>query len=146
MLRPADFAVAAAFVAFALTEEFVVRMPGGWWPFALALFAGLVLLRRVVPLVAIAANGVSALAVLHDEVRVSYRLWQLVAMIIAAYTAGRLLRWTGDRRERARAVPAAALVVATALIYWTNDRTDPMAAFFFSCAGPTLLRASCEAA
>src|SRR5690349_1565813 len=44
VLRPADFAVAAAFVAFALTEEFVVRMPGGWWPFALALFAGLVLL------------------------------------------------------------------------------------------------------
>ena len=134
IVRPPDLALVAGFVAFALIEESVVRMPGDWWPWALAMSAVLVLLRRVIPVVAMAASSVSASAVLYGEPPVSYRLWQLVAMIIAAYTAGRVLRWTGTRRDRARAAVAAALVLLTALVYWANDRTDPMAAFFFSCA------------
>jgi signal transduction histidine kinase len=133
-LKPLDVAVAAGFAAFALTEEFVVRMPGDWWPYALTVFTALVLLRRVIPLVALAASSVSASAVLYDEPPINYRLWQLVAMIIAAYTAGRLLRWGGARRDLVRAAVSAGLVLVTALVYWAYDRTDPMAAFFFSFA------------
>ncbi len=135
-LRPLDLALAGGFVAFALTEEFVVGMPGRWWPYALALFAALVALRRIVPLVGMAANSVSASAVFyHESAVVSYRLWQLVAMIIAAYTVGQLVPGPGaGRRDRLRAVTGGLLVFVTAVVYWINDRTDPMAAFFFTFA------------
>ena len=134
-LRPLDLALAAAFTVFALVEEYVVRMPGAWWPFALTLFAGLVLLRRLVPVLAMAASSVGASSVFYDESPVSYRLWQLVAMIIAAYTAGQLFPAPGaDRRARVRSLAAGVFVLVTGLVYWDNDRTDPMAAFFFSLA------------
>jgi signal transduction histidine kinase len=134
-LRPLDLALAAAFTVFALLEEYVVRMPGAWWPYALALFAGLVLLRRLVPVLAIAASSVSASSVFYDDSPVSYRLWQLVAMIIAAYTAGQIFPAPGaDRRARLRGLAGGAFVVLTGLVYWENDRTDPMAAFFFTLA------------
>ncbi|MFI7540614.1 sensor histidine kinase [Actinoplanes sp. NPDC049599] len=134
-LRPLDLALAAAFTVFALVEEYVVRMPGAWWPYALTLFAALVLLRRLVPVLAIAASSVSAASVFYDDSPISYRLWQLVAMIIAAYTAGQLCPAPGaDRRARLRGLAAGLFVLLTALVYWENDRTDPMAAFFFTLA------------
>ncbi len=135
-LRPLDLALAGGFVAFALTEEFLVGMPGRWWPYALAIFAVLVALRRVIPLVGMAANSLSASAVMYGETAVvTYRLWQLVAMIIAAYTVGQLVPGPGaGRRERVRAVTGGLLVLLTAVVYWVNDRTDPMAAFFFTSA------------
>jgi signal transduction histidine kinase len=134
-VRPLDVALAAGFTAFALVEEYVVRMPGSWWPYTLAVFAVLVALRRVVPVVAMLANSVAAGSVFYDEAPVSYRLWQLVAMIIAAYTVGLLVPPRGaDLRSRARGVAGAALVLLTAFVYWENDRTDPMAAFFFTTA------------
>ncbi|GAA3345780.1 hypothetical protein GCM10020358_54120 [Amorphoplanes nipponensis] len=134
-LRPLDLALAAAFVVFALVEEYVVRMPGAWWPYVLTLFATLVLLRRLAPVLAIAASSVSAAPVFYDDAPVSYRLWQLVAMIIAAYTAGQIVPAPGaDRRARLRGLAAGFFVLLTGLVYWANDRTDPMAAFFFSLA------------
>jgi signal transduction histidine kinase len=134
-LRPLDLALAAAFTVFALVEEYVVRMPGAWWPYALTLFAGLVLLRRLVPVLAMAASSVSASSVFYDDSPVSYRLWQLVAMIIAAYTAGQIFPAPdADRRARLRAAAAGLFVFLTGVVYWENDRTDPMAAFFFSLA------------
>jgi signal transduction histidine kinase len=134
-LRPLDLALAAAFTVFALVEEYVVRMPGAWWPYALTLFAGLVLLRRLVPVLAMAASSVSASSVFYDDSPVSYRLWQLVAMIIAAYTAGQIFPAPdADRRARLRAAAAGLFAFLTGVVYWENDRTDPMAAFFFSLA------------
>jgi signal transduction histidine kinase len=134
-LRPLDLALAAAFTVFALVEEYVVRMPGTWWPYALVLFAVLVLLRRVVPVLAVAASSVSAASVFYDDSPISYRLWQLVAMIIAAYTAGQLLPAPGaDRTARLRGLAGGLFVLLTGLVYWENDRTDPMAAFFFTLA------------
>jgi signal transduction histidine kinase len=134
-LRPLDLALAAAFTVFALVEEYVVRMPGAWWPYALALFAVLVLLRRLVPVLAMAASSVSASSVFYADSPVSYRLWQLVAMIIAAYTAGQIFPAPdADRRARLRAAAAGGFALVTGVVYWENDRTDPMAAFFFSLA------------
>jgi signal transduction histidine kinase len=133
-VRRTDAAIAAGFVAFALVEEYVVRMPGGWWPYALALFGLLVLLRRAVPVLAMAVNSVAANATLYHESQVTYRLWQLVAMIIAAFTVGHLVPFTGGAWERLRAVAGGVFVLLTALVYWDADRTDPLAAFFFTGA------------
>jgi signal transduction histidine kinase len=64
---------------------------------------------------------------------VTYRLWQLVAMIIGAYTVGQLVPdHPAGRRARLRAVTGGLLVLLTAIVYWVNDRTDPMAALFFT--------------
>ncbi|WP_433718602.1 sensor histidine kinase [Actinoplanes sp. CA-051413] len=82
-----------------------------------------------------AASSVSASSVFYDDSPVSYRLWQLVAMIIAAYTAGQIFPAPdADRRARLRAAAAGLFVFLTGVVYWENDRTDPMAAFFFSLA------------
>ncbi|UWP80740.1 sensor histidine kinase [Dactylosporangium fulvum] len=123
-----DLGVAGGFVAFALTEEAVVRMPGAWWPYALAVFAVLVALRRSIPLVGLAASCVHANKVFYSDMVVTYRLWQLAAMIIAAYTVG---RHVPPRRGSVRGFVGLGLVVATALTYWDVDHTDPMGAFFF---------------
>ncbi|WP_432975646.1 sensor histidine kinase [Dactylosporangium sp. CA-233914] len=121
-----DLVVTAGFVAFALTEEAVVRMPGAWWPFALAVFTGLVAVRRRVPLIGLVASCVQ---LFYPDVAVSYRLWQLVAMIIFSFTAGRRfppprrLGWVG-----------LALVLATGATYWSVAPADPMGSFFFPLA------------
>jgi len=133
--RPLDLALGAGFAAFALTEEYVVGMPGRWWPYALALCTALVVARRTAPLLAMAVNSVAACSVFYDAEPVSYRLWQLVAMIISAYTVGQLFPPPqAGRRDRLRGVAGAALVLLTALLYWENDRTDALAAFFFTTA------------
>jgi signal transduction histidine kinase len=138
-LRPLDIAIAAGFTAFALIEEYVVRMPGGWWPYALALCTVLVVLRRVTPVLAMAVNSVAASSTFYSEPPISYRLWQLVAMIIAAYTVGQIVPGPHPRlRDRVRIVAGGLFVLLTALVYWDNDRTDPMAAFFFTAAPYTL--------
>ncbi|GAA2370673.1 sensor histidine kinase [Dactylosporangium salmoneum] len=123
-----DLAVTAGFVAFALTEEAVVRMPGAWWPFALAVFAVLVALRRRAPLVGLAASCVHANPLLYPGGVVTYRLWQLAAMIIFAFTAGRMhpsgwRKWVG-----------LGLVLGTAVTFWSVAPDDPMGAFFFPVA------------
>jgi signal transduction histidine kinase len=134
-VRPLDVAVAGGFAVFALLEEFLVRMPGAWWPYALVLFTLLVAVRRVLPLVGMLANSVAAASVFYDADPVSYRLWQLVAMIIAAYTVGVLVPVRGaGLTATLRGLAGGALVLLTALVYWENDRTDPMAAFFFTFA------------
>jgi signal transduction histidine kinase len=134
-LRPLDVALAAGFATFALVEESVTRMPGGWWPHALTLCTVLVLLRRMIPLLGMAVNSVAASSVFYQESPVSYRLWQLVAMIVAAYTVGQLVPGPHARTgDRVRALAGGGLVLLTALMYWENDRTDPMGAFFFSGA------------
>ncbi len=138
-LRPLDLALAGGFVAFALVEEYLVRMPGAWWPYALALFAVLVAVRRLIPLTAAAANSVAAAAVFYHEARndteVSYRLWQLVAMLICAYAVGQLApAYAAGGRARLRAVAGVGLVLVNALVYWAADSHDPMGAFFFTFA------------
>ncbi|MGA5299235.1 sensor histidine kinase [Nucisporomicrobium flavum] len=133
--RPLDLALGAGFAAFALIEEYVVRMPGSWWPYALAVCTALVVARRAVPLLAMAVNSVAACSFFYADTPVSYRLWQLVAMMISAYTVGQLVPGPqAGRRDRLRAAAGAGLVLLTALLYWENDRTDPMAAFFFTTA------------
>ncbi|MEU7868547.1 sensor histidine kinase [Dactylosporangium sp. NPDC049140] len=57
-----------------------------------------------------------------------YRLWQLAAMMIFAYTAGRA--WGPGRAKWA----GLGLVVAVGLTYWSVDHEDPMAALFFPLA------------
>jgi signal transduction histidine kinase len=140
-VRPADVAVAVGFVAFALAEEHLVWMAGDWWPYTLVFFAGLVLLRRSVPLFAMLANSVAAPISAQAGGALSFRLWQLVAMTIAAYTAGQLLPVAGtDRRSRGRAALGGGLVLVTGAGYWWVDQSDPMAAIFFPVA-PYLLGA-----
>ncbi|MET7400682.1 sensor histidine kinase [Dactylosporangium sp. NPDC005572] len=122
-MRSRDLGVAGGFVAFALAEEALIRMPGGWWPFALAGFAVLTALRRDVPLLALAASCVAA-----NLVRDEYRLWQLAAMIIAAYTVGR------ERPIGRSGWPGWAglgLALATAATFWSVAPDDPMGALFF---------------
>ncbi|MEV4133609.1 sensor histidine kinase [Dactylosporangium sp. NPDC049742] len=135
-MRRADLALTGAFVVFALTEEAVAHQPGGWWPFVLAGFAPLVALRRAVPLTGLLASCVGGLKYWYPDQIVNYRLWQLAAMIIAAYTVGRhvpLLGTTG-RLARARGVAGLLLAVATGSVFWQVDPADPMGAFFFPVA------------
>jgi signal transduction histidine kinase len=138
-IRPLDVALAGGFVAFALTEEYLIRMPGGWWPYTLVLFAVLIVVRRLIPLSVMASNSVAAAAVFWNEDRyhtdVSYRLWQLVAMLICAYTVGQLApAYAAGGRARLRALAGVGLVLLNAIVYWTADPTDPMGAFFFTFA------------
>jgi len=134
-IRPVDLAIAAAFVAFALVEERAVGMPGDWWPYALAGFAVLVAARRAVPLLAMAANAVAPVQVFYDTNVLQYRLWQLVAMIIATYTVGAVVPVSGPGPwAKIRGITGVGLVLFAALVYWDTDRTDPMAAFFFTFA------------
>ena len=136
VVRPSDVALTVAFVAFALVEEYVVRLPGDWWPFVLAGSAMLVLLRRLMPLVVLLVNSIAGLRVFYPPDIISYRLWQLFAIIIAAFTIGQLVPiGEGGWRARARGLLGGLLVLFAALVYWDNDPSDPMAAFFFT-VGP----------
>jgi signal transduction histidine kinase len=135
-MRRADLGLAGAFVAFALTEEAVAPQPGGWWPFVLAALAPLVALRRAVPLTGLLASCVDGLKYWYPDQIVNYRLWQLAAMIIAAYTVGRHvpLLGAGGWRARARGITGLVLAVATGTVFWQVDPVDPMGAFFFPVA------------
>jgi signal transduction histidine kinase len=80
-------------------------------------------------------NALAALRTLYPPEILQYRLWQLVAMLIAAYTVGQLVPvWGPSLRERARGMLGVSFVLLAALVYWDNDRTDPLAAFFFTFA------------
>ncbi|GIE96615.1 sensor histidine kinase [Paractinoplanes rishiriensis] len=139
LVRPIDVAVAAGFAAFGLAEEFLIRMPGAWWPYLLALFSALIVVRRVIPLIGMVPHVIGPMNAFYTEAwvgpekTVNFRLWQMVAMMIAAYTVGRHVPpLGGDRRWRGLA--GAALVLVTAVMYLSADPTDPMAALFFPAA------------
>ena len=138
-----DLGLAGALVAFALTEEFVAHQPGNWWPLVLAAFAPLVALRRIAPLTALLANCVAGLKYWYPDQVVNYRLWQLAAMIIAAYTVGRHVPILGADgwRARARGIAGLLLTFATGSVFWQVDPVYPMGAFFFPFA-PWLLGAA----
>jgi signal transduction histidine kinase len=132
-VRRIDLAIAAAFVVFAFVEEAAIGMPGNWWPYALAGFAVLVALRRVAPLLAMAINAVAPLPFFYPPDVVEFRLWQFVAMLIAAYTVGQLVpTWGSDWRARVRGAAGVALILLTALVYWVGEPEDPMGALFFA--------------
>ena len=116
-----------------------MRMPGDWWPYALAVFAGFVLLRRGIPLVACARAAFGELGAATDEPPINYRLWQLVAMIIAAYTAGRPCRAGAARPPRPRpgGVRRALVLASPALVYWQVDPDRPDGARSSSASRPT---------
>jgi signal transduction histidine kinase len=134
-VRGRDLALTAAFVAFALLEEFVVRMPGAWWPYALALFTLLIAARRIVPLAGLLASIVTTALVAHDNEPTTFRLWQLFAMMISAYSVGVLVPPGGEGwRARLRGGVGVALVLATALAFWNGAHNDPMGALFFPMA------------
>ncbi|MEU8816129.1 sensor histidine kinase [Actinoplanes sp. NPDC048796] len=136
-LRPMDAVVAGGFVAFALAEEYFIRMPGWWWPWLLGLFAVLILVRRLFPLLTMLPHVIGPLPLFYEpatiagEATVNFRLWQLVAEMIAAYTVGRCVPPTG--RDR-RGLIGAGLMAATFAVYLVSDPGDPMAAIFFPLA------------
>jgi signal transduction histidine kinase len=123
-IRPIDAALAAGFVVFAVSEEFLVRTPGRWWPYLLAAYAGLIVVRRAIPLLVVLPH----LAGPWPDVD-NVRLWQVVAMMIATYTLGRYVPPT----TRIGSV-GPVLVLITMLTYWDADTRDPMAAVFFPAA------------
>ncbi|MEU4557748.1 histidine kinase [Actinoplanes sp. NPDC023936] len=134
-VKRSDVAVAAAFAVFALFEEFTIRMPGGWWPYALAGFTLLILFRRRIPLLAMVANALAAIHVFYVEATidaektVNFRLWQVVSMMIISYTVGR------ERPSDKRGIAAVAF---TFVMYFSFNPGDPMADIFFPIA-PYLL-------
>ncbi|GID28946.1 sensor histidine kinase [Paractinoplanes brasiliensis] len=136
-LRPTDLALTGGFVLFALAEEFLIGMPGRWWPLVLAVSAGLVLVRRFVPLLALAPHIVEPLpffyepAVIAGEQTVNFRLWQLVGVMIILYTVG---RYVPPSRESRRGLIGAVMVALTFAVYLINNPGDPMAAIFFPLA------------
>jgi signal transduction histidine kinase len=136
-IRPTDVALAGGFAAFGLLEEYFIRMPGDWWPYVLAGVCLLILVRRSIPLLAMLPHVIAPIdmfyvdATIDGEKTVNFRLWQMVAMMIAAYTVGRCLPPT-DRTRRAAA--GAALIVATTVMYLWFDSGDPMAGLFFPLA------------
>ncbi|XVU25274.1 sensor histidine kinase [Actinoplanes sp. CA-054009] len=136
-LRPMDAVVAGGFVAFALAEEYFIRMPGWWWPWLLGLFALLILVRRLFPLLTMLPHVIGPLPVFYEpatvagEATVNFRLWQLVAEMIAAYTVGRCVPPAG--RDR-RGLIGAGLMAVTFAVYLISDPGDPMAAIFFPLA------------
>jgi signal transduction histidine kinase len=136
-IRPTDVALASGFAVFGLLEEYFIRMPGAWWPYAMAAVCLLILVRRSIPLLAMVPHVFAPMDMLYvdatiaSEKTVNFRLWQLVAMMIAVYTVGRRVPLTGDRR---RAAAAIALVAATTVMYLWFDHEDPMAALFFPLA------------
>ncbi|MFF0373497.1 sensor histidine kinase [Actinoplanes missouriensis] len=134
-VKRSDVAVAVAFAVFALFEEFTIRMPGGWWPYALAGFTLLILFRRRIPVLAMVANALAATQVFYveatiaDERTVNFRLWQVVSMMIISYTVGR------ERPSDKRGIAAVAFTFA---MYFGFNPGDPMADIFFPIA-PYLL-------
>ena len=137
-LRPMDAVVAGGFAAFGLAEEYLIRMPGSWWPYVLALYTVLILFRRLIPLTAMLPHVVGTMNVFYvpayigGELTINFRLWQLVAEMIAAYTIGRCVPpFDADRRFTRRGLIGMALMVATFGFYFSADPADPMAALFF---------------
>jgi len=136
-LRPTDLALTGGFVLFALTEEYLIAMPGRWWPLVLALSAATVLFRRFVPLLAMAPHVIEPMsafyspAVVAGEQTVNFRLWQLVGTMIVIYTVGRHVPPNGTDR---RGLLGLGLVAATFVVYLAGDPGDPMAALFFPVA------------
>jgi signal transduction histidine kinase len=136
-IRPMDAVVAGSFVAFALAEEFLIRMPGWWWPYVVALFAVLILVRRIFPLLTMLPHVIGPLPVFYEpaviagEATVNFRLWQLVAEMIASYTVGRCVPPLGRTR---RGLIGAGLMAATFVVYFISDPGDPMASIFFPLA------------
>ncbi|WIM93229.1 sensor histidine kinase [Actinoplanes oblitus] len=136
-IRRSDVALAAGFAAFALTEELLIRMPGDWWPFALAAAALLILFRRQFPLLVMVPNAISVLnmfyvpATVGGERTVNFRLWELVSMMIATYTVG---RWVPPPGRSRRGILGLGLVLATAVLYLWNNDEDPMAGVLFPLA------------
>jgi signal transduction histidine kinase len=136
-INRSDVALSAGFVGFALVEELLIRMPGGWWPFALAGSALLILVRRLIPLLVMVPNALSVLkmfyvpATIGGEQTVNFRLWQLVAMMIAAYTVG---RWVPPLARDRRGMAGLVLIAATVVAYYWSSPADPMAAVFFPIA------------
>ena len=140
-LRPVDAVVAGCFAAFALAEEYFIGMPGSWWPYVLVLFTVLVLVRRLIPLTAMLPHVVGTMNVFYvpayigDELTVNFRLWQLVAEMIASYTIGRCVPPFGaDRRVTRRGLIGVVLMLATFGFYFASDPSDPMGALFFPLA------------
>ncbi|GGN08575.1 hypothetical protein GCM10010109_17480 [Actinoplanes campanulatus] len=127
-------ALAAGFVVFALLEELLIRMPGDWWPFLLALCAVLILLRRQFPLTAMVPHGIVVMnvfyvaATIDGEKTINFRLWQVVAMIICSYAVGRWVPPSGPDR---RGLFGALLILYTVVAYYLNNPGDPMADIFF---------------
>ncbi|GAA4608664.1 signal transduction histidine kinase [Actinoplanes octamycinicus] len=136
-VRRGDVALTAGFVVFALIEELLIRMPGGWWPFALAAAAVLILFRRRFPLLVMVPNTISVLnmfyvpATVGGEETLNFRLWELVSMMIATYTVG---RWVPPPGRSRRGVAGLGLVLTTVVCYLVSNDEDPMAALFFPLA------------
>jgi signal transduction histidine kinase len=136
-LRPTDLALTGGFVLFAVTEEYLIAMPGRWWPLVLALSAATVLFRRFVPLLAMTPHAIEPTSVFYSpaviagEQTVNFRLWQLVGTMIVIYTVGRHVPPHGFQR---RGLIGAGLVVTTFVVYLANNPGDPMAALFFPLA------------
>lgn len=132
-IRGSDMAVAVAFAAFALLEELLIGMPGDWWPFALAGFTMLILVRRQIPLLAMIPNAIAAIDLFYVDITVAgedtvnFRLWQVVAMITCAYTVG---RWVPPRGSGRRGAVGVALVLLTVAVYWFFNPQDPMIDIF----------------
>ena len=136
-IRPADVALAGGFAAYGILEEYFIRMPGGWWPYVLAGVCLLILVRRSVPLLAMAPHLLGPVSYFYEpatiagEQTINFRLWQMVAMMIAVYTVGRCVPPArGDRRSAI----GVALVLATTGMYLWFDPGDPMAGLFFPLA------------
>ncbi|MBG0567451.1 sensor histidine kinase [Actinoplanes aureus] len=140
-IRRTDVAVAAGFTAFAVVEEQLIRMPGNWWPYALAGYTLLILIRRLIPLLAMIPHGFVVLSVFYVETTidgektVNFRLWQVVAMVVCAYTVGRWEPPFGpDRRITHRGAAGALLILGTVAMYNHENPGDPMANIFFPLA------------
>ncbi|GIJ71818.1 hypothetical protein Voc01_067350 [Virgisporangium ochraceum] len=138
-IGPFDLALAAVFAVFGVVEEQIVGMEGDWWPYALAGYTLLVAVRRMWPLLSLAILGVHAHRYFYNTDYDNYRLWQLIALTIAAYTVGRMVpAWGRDWRSRLGYLPPAAVLVGTALVFWFNLPDDPMGALFFTLAPAAL--------
>jgi signal transduction histidine kinase len=136
-IRPTDVALAGGFAAFGLLEEYFIRMPGGWWPYLLAGVCALILVRRSIPLLAMLPHVFAPIDMFYvqttiaGERTVNFRLWQMVAMMIAAYTVGRCVPPTS---RSPRSVLGVVLILLTTGMYLWFDDGDPMAALFFPLA------------
>jgi len=138
-IRPVDIGLAAGFAVFGYAEELIWGMEGAWWPYALAVYSVLVMIRRAIPILTVVALGIHAHKFWYSADYDNYRLWQLVALIVASYTIGRLLpEWAADRRTRPRLVLAVMAVLGTAVVFLINVPDDPLGAIFFTLSPAVL--------